>query len=154
MIPRHAARRAAAAALACTAAAALPACNVSKIGGDDSGTASGKAAKAAVIKFAEATGPSACDLLTPNALRNVYGGPQANGKPAAPLAGPPPQYALDNCRKAAPKFQGDTVTIDKVNNIAQRAVKVQASVDNGQRMFDVTVRRKNNTWLIDEIREK
>jgi hypothetical protein len=143
--------------LAVSLSAAGCAVNVSKIG-DQSGTKQGKAAIAVVKKFSLATGPEACDLLTPNALRDVYGGSQASGTPPAPLTGPPPAYALKNCRNAASKFQGQAVGIDKVTLIGSRAIKVQAKVSQGKnlgdRLFDVTLRSKGNALLIDEIREK
>ena len=137
----------------------LSACGADTItGGDDSDTKNGKAASALVQRFAEADGPEACDLLTPNALRNVYGGDEAVGKPAVPIEDPPPEYGLKNCREAAPKFQGQKIEIDKVDTIGDRAVKVQAKLSGGadgeDRLFDVTVRRKGSTWLIDEVREK
>jgi hypothetical protein len=151
-------RRVALVAAACLAAGlSLGACDASKIGGDDSGTAKGKAAVAVVKKFAAAHGPEACNLLTPNALRAVYGGKEANRTAPASLDGPPPAYALAHCREASSKFEGQSVGIDKVTNVGDRAVKVQTSVDGGKagnRLFDVTVRSRGNTWLVDEIREK
>ena len=60
--------------------------NVSKIG-DQSGTKDGKAAIAVVKRFSASSGADACRLLTPNALRDVYGGEQANGTPPLPSRG-------------------------------------------------------------------
>jgi hypothetical protein len=143
--------------LAVSLSAAGCSVNVAKIG-DQSGTAKGKQAIAVVEKFAESNGAEACNLLTPNALRDVYGGQEAAGTPPAPIEGPPPAYALKHCQEAAPKFEGQKVGIDKVTLIGDRAVKVQAKIsqgnDAGDRLFDVTLRRKGNAYLIDEIREK
>jgi hypothetical protein len=149
----------AAAAVCAAACVGFAGCaiNVAKIG-DQSGTPKGKQAVAVVEKFAESSGADACDLLTPNALRDVYGGEQARGTPAAPIEGPPPAYALANCRNAAAHFEGQKVGIDKVTLIGDRAVKVQAKIsqgkDLGDRLFTVTLRRKGNQYLIDEITEK
>jgi hypothetical protein len=145
------------AALAC--GLGLSACGAESLtGGDDSETKNGKEAVAVVEKFAGASGPEACNLLTPNALRNVYGGEDAVGQPAVPIDAAPPQYAVDNCLEAAPKFEGEKIEIDKVDVIAERAVKVQAAVpgtaDDEDRLFDVTLRRKGDVYLIDEVREK
>jgi hypothetical protein len=153
------ARGLAAAAVCAAAGVGFAGCsvNVAKIG-DQSGTPKGKAAIAVVEKFAQSDGPEACNLLTPNALRDVYGGPEASGTPPAPIEGPPPAYALKHCQEAAPNFEGQKVGIDKVTLIGDRAIKVQAKVSQGKgagdRLFDVTLRRKGNAYLIDEIREK
>jgi hypothetical protein len=156
----HAPLRGLAAAAVCAAAAlgfAGCAVNVAKIG-DQSNTPKGKQAIAVVERFAESNGPEACRLLTPNALRNVYGGEEARGTPAAPIEGPPPAYALRHCEEAAPHFEGQKVGIDKVTLIGDRAVKVSAKIpqggDAGDRLFNVTLRRKGDQYLIDEVREK
>ena len=38
--------------------------------------------------------------------------------------------------------------------VGDRAAKVEATTDGGDRTYSITVRRKGDTWLIDEIREK
>jgi hypothetical protein len=137
-------------------AVSLGACSadvVPGVGGDDIGTPNGKKAKAVVERFSEATGPQACDMLTPAALRNVYG---KNEPPGAPpeLEGPPPAISLAECRKRSVKFSGSKVDVEKVELIGDRAAKVEATTDDGDRTFQITVRRKGDRWLIDEIREK
>jgi nicotinic acid mononucleotide adenylyltransferase len=78
-------RRAAVAAAALAAVLSLAGCGadtvVPGLGGDDSDTGDGKKAKAAVERFARAAGPEACDMLTPAALRNVYGAKEPPGPP-------------------------------------------------------------------------
>jgi hypothetical protein len=123
------------------------------LGSDDLNTKNGKQVAAAVERFSEATGPEACDMLTPAALRNVYGKNEPAGPPPE-LEGPPPPISLAECRKASVKFSGDKVDVNKVDLIGDRAAKVEATTDNGDRTFAITVRRKGNAWLIDEIREK
>jgi hypothetical protein len=148
------------AVLIAIAAASLPlaACSASDlpgVGGDDSGTKEGKAARAAVERFALAAGPEACDMLSPAALRNVYGAKEPAGPPRD-ISEPPPPISLAECRRRAPRFSGQKVQIEKVDVLGDaRAAKVEATTDGGSRAFTVTVRRKGAaTWLIDEIREK
>jgi hypothetical protein len=149
-------RRAAAVLAAGVAALSLASCSsrdIPGIGGDDSGTAKGKAAAAAVKRFAQASGPEACDMLTPAALRGVYGAKEPPGPPPDLMA-PPPAISLAECRKESARFSGEKVRIDRVSIVGDRAVKVDASTDGGQRNFTVTLRSKGSSWLIDEIREK
>ena len=140
------------------AAAALPlgACSADSLPGvnsDDADTAKGKRAKAAVVRFARADGPEACDMLTPAALRNVYGAKEPPG-PAPEIEQPPPQISLAECRRRAVKFSGEKLEVEKVDVLGDgRAARVEATTPD-ERTFTVTVRQKGDVWLIDEVREK
>ena len=142
-----------AAVLAATALSACSADVVPGVGGDDIDTKNGKQAKAAVERFADASGPEACDMLTPAALRNVYGKDEPPGPPPE-LEQPPPAISLAECRRRATRFSGAEVDVSKVDVVGDRAAKVEATTDNGDRTYTITVRRKGDRWLIDEIREK
>jgi hypothetical protein len=150
-------RRAGVVAAAFLAALSLAACGakdiVPGVGSDDLNTKTGKQAAAAVERFSEAAGPEACDLLTPAALRNVYGANEPPGPPSE-LEGPPPPVSLAECRKRAVKFSGAKVDVNKVDLIGDRAAKVEATTDGGDRTYAITVRRKGELWLVDDIREK
>ena len=139
------------------AALSLTACGaediVPGVGGDDIDTSTGKRAKAAVERFAKASGPEACDMLTPAALRNVYGAKEPPGPPPE-LEQPPPQISLAECRRRAPGFKGAAIDVTKVDVLGDRAAKVEATSDGADRSYTITVRRKGDAWLIDEIREK
>jgi len=139
------------------AAVSLGACGaediVPGVGSDDLDTKQGRQAADAVERFSEAAGPEACDMLTPAALRNVYGKNEPAGAPPE-LEGPPPPISLAECRRRSVKFSGAKVDVDKVELIGDRAAKVEATTDDGDRTFAITVRRKGDAWLIDEIREK
>jgi hypothetical protein len=141
------------AAVAVALGGCVHASDIPGIGGDDSGTKDGKAAKAAVQRFALAAGPEACDMLTPAALRNVYGKNEPAG-PAPDLNAAPPAISLAECRKRATRFSGQKVNVDKVTVLKDKHVaKVEASTSDG-RNFVVTVRQKGSAWLIDDITEK
>jgi hypothetical protein len=150
-------RRRAAVAAVLAAALALTACDASSLPGvsnDDSDTKAGKAAGKAVEAFALADGPAACEMFTPRGIRAVYGKDEPPG-PAPEITQPLPAISLAECRRAAAKFGGQKVTIEKVDILKDRnAAKVEAKSADGNRLFDVTVRRKGDAWLIDEIREK
>jgi hypothetical protein len=138
------------------AALTLSACSadvVPGVGGDDIDTADGKKAKAAVERFAEADGPQACDMLTPAGLRNVYGANEPPGPPPE-LEQPPPAISLAECRRRSVRFSGAEIDVTKVDLVGDRAAKVEATTDDGDRNYTITVRRKGDQWLIDEIREK
>jgi hypothetical protein len=151
------ARRPGALAGAVLVSLSLAACGASDVvpglGSDDLNTPKGKQVSAAIKRFASASGPEACDMLTPAALRNVYG---KNEKPGAPpeLTGPPPPVSLAACRQASVRFSPGKVDVTKVDLVGDRAAKAEATTDNGDRTYAITVRRKGDAWLIDEIREK
>jgi hypothetical protein len=151
-------RRVAVAAAALAAALVIGACGaqdlVPGLGSDDLNSKTGQQVAAAVERFSEATGPAACDMLTPAALRNVYGAKEPPGAPPD-LEAPPPAISLAECRRRAPKFRGAKVDVNKVDIIGDnRAAKAEVTSDNGNRTYTITLRRKGSTWLIDEIREK
>jgi hypothetical protein len=150
-------RRAGAVSAAVLAALVLGACGaedvVPGIGSDDLDSKQGQQVANTVERFSQAAGPEACDMLTPAALRNVYGKNEPAGAPPE-LEGPPPPISLAECRRRAVKFAGAKVDVNKVQLIGDRAAKVEATTDNGDRTYAITVRRKGNAWLIDEIREK
>ena len=153
----RAGRAVAAAAAALASAVVLGACSadiVPGLGGDDSGTADGKKVKAVVKRFAESSGPEACDMFTPAGLRKVYG---AKEKPSPPpeIETPPPPISLAECRRRSAQFSGQKVSIEKVTVTDKGAARVEATSDGGARSYAVTLRRtRDGSWLIDDIRER
>lgn len=150
-------RRAGAVLAAGVAALSLAACGaediVPGVGEDDLNTPTGKKASAAVERFAEADGPEACDMLTPSALRRVYGAKEPPGPPPE-LDSAPPAISLAECRRRGTGFKAGKIDVTKVDVVGDRAAKVEASSDGGERLYTVTVRHKGDAWLVDEIREK
>jgi hypothetical protein len=149
-------RRAAFAALL-AATVVLSACDASSLPGiqnDDSNTKAGKQAEAVVQQFALADGPEACDMFTPRGIRAVYGKDEPAG-PAPDITQPLPKISLAECRRASAKFSGQKVSIERVNVVSDgNSAHVDATTDGSKRAFTVTLRRKGDAWLIDEIREK
>jgi hypothetical protein len=150
-------RRAGVALAALLAAVSLGACGAKDIvpglGSDDLDSKKGQQVAKAVEAFSEAAGPQACDMLTPAGLRNVYGANEPPGPPPV-LEGPPPAISLAECRRRSVKFSGDKVDVTKVDLIGDRAAKVEATTNGGDRTFQILVRRKGDRWLIDSILEK
>ena len=152
-------RRSAAALSTVVVAVSLAACSadvVPGLGGDDANTKDGKRAKALVQRFAQASGPEACDMLTPGALRAVYGKNEpANAGPSPEIDQPPPPISLAECRRRSAAFSGQKIEIEKVNVTESGAVRVEATSDGGARTFTVTLkRRRDDALLIDDIRER
>jgi hypothetical protein len=151
-------RRAVVAAASVAAVLSLGACGADVVpgfGGDDSDTAEGRKAKAVVVKFAESSGPEACDLLTPAGLRKVYGAKE-KPSPAPEITAPPPAVSLAECRRRSARFQGQKVEVEKVDKTESGKFRIDVTTDEGGRTFVVTLekRPRDGQWLIEEIREQ
>jgi hypothetical protein len=93
-----------------------------------------------VTRFAEAGDASACNLLTGNALTNVYG-----------AFNPDVAQAKANCVKNSASFKGEPITIVKASVIDNQTAKVNALSKDGKYTYSITVRKPGKTWLIDQI---
>jgi hypothetical protein len=91
-----------------------------------------------VIGFAQADGPEACELLTPRALRQVYGGSR-------------PKRGYERCLRRADGFEGERVEIDDLNFRGDLSATVRASSPDEDRRYRVGVKNVAGTWLIDSI---
>ncbi len=96
--------------------------------------------RAVVTQFAQAGDASACNLLTGDALSNVYGG-----------FGNDPKKSKAACVKRAATFKGEPITITKASVIDNQTAKVNALSKDGKFTYSITVRRPGKTWLIDQI---
>jgi hypothetical protein len=96
--------------------------------------------RSVVTRFASAHDASACDLLTGNALTNVYGG-----------FSPDVAKAKAACVRKSAGFKGEPINITKASVIDQQTAKVNALSTDGKFTYSVTVRRPKKTWLIDQI---
>jgi hypothetical protein len=99
-------------------------------------------ARSVVQRFAAAEDASACDLLTTEALRNVYGDFKG-----------PRKTAHANCVKKAAGFKGDHVTIIKSELLDDGTAKVVAHSSDEKFSFSVNLRRAagGKPWRIDSI---
>jgi hypothetical protein len=129
--------------LRATAALVLSAAALGTAGcGDNPGTPSDPATvRSLVTRFAAAGDASACDMLTGNALKNLYG--RFNS---------PIPKAKANCVKRSAKFSGEPIEITKVEIIDDVTAKVNALGKGGTFTYGVTL-RKGKRWLIDEINQ-
>jgi hypothetical protein len=93
-----------------------------------------------VTQFAVAHDARACDLLTDNAVQNVYGG----------FSDPIPE-ARANCRARSAHFKGQPVRITQVNLINDTTARVSATTPDGKVGYTVIVRKTGPHWLIDQI---
>lgn len=127
------------------AAAALAGCGVG--GGDKGDAETVRDVRSVVNRFAASTGPDACDLLTADALSDVYGG---GGEPNREKT----ERDRATCRARAGQFKGAKVDIDSVQVIGDRASRVKAFSPDRRTEYTVTLRRPDKTWLIDQISRK
>jgi hypothetical protein len=118
----------------CVALAALAGC------GDETKGIDLAQVRSVVTQFAEADDAHACELLSPNALVNVYGGFKK-----------PVEEAHAICVRRSSKFKGEPVTITNVNPIDPDTVRVTALNPKGDVTYNVAVRRFGPAWRIDEI---
>jgi hypothetical protein len=91
-----------------------------------------------VTAFAQADGPEACDLLTPRALRQVYGGER-------------PKRGYEHCRRRSERFEGEKIEIDDLNFRGNLSATVRASTPDEDRRYRVGLKNLAGTWLIDSI---
>jgi hypothetical protein len=123
--------------LALTALAlALPGC------GEDAKTKQSRAdIRQVVTRFAAAHDASACNLLTDDGLRNVYGGFTAS-----------PAKAKRNCIARSTRFKGEAVKVTQINFTDANTAKAGALGANGKVAYTVTLRRSGNSrWRINQI---
>lgn len=105
-----------------------------------------------VTRFAESSGADACDLLTREAVFELYGG----GGSAASVTTAEANTARDACREKARSFRGARVEIREVDVVGDRAAKVKALNPQGDREYNVLLRKtdEEDDWLIEQITQK
>ena len=97
-----------------------------------------KKVKTAVNEFAAASGPRACDLLTQNALVQVYGGRH-------------PDKARGQCAAASARFAGAQIDITNVHFTDSSTAKVSVAGVPPTHHYTVTVVKFGKRWRIDGI---
>jgi hypothetical protein len=119
------------------AAAALA---VSGCGDDASKEVDVKQIRSVVQQFADADGPKACRLMSPDGLVNVYGGF------SAPVA-----QARANCLRKSASFKGRPVRLTVLKVIDPQTVRQGALSQDGKITYNVTLRKFGPAWRVDEI---
>jgi hypothetical protein len=124
-------------ALPLLAAAALA---VSGCGSDSSNKVDVKQIRSVVTQFAEADGPQACKLLSPDGVVNVYGSFTQ-----------PVTQARANCLAKSSSFKGAPIKLTVLKVIDSDTVKQGAISQDGKITYSVTLRKFGPSWRIDEI---
>jgi hypothetical protein len=98
-----------------------------------------KNVRAVVNGFAAAEqGPRACDLLTHDALVQIYGGEH-------------PEKAREQCVTASKRFRSAPIKITNVHWTDNTTAKVSATAPSGKPGYTVTVVKFGKRWRIDGI---
>jgi hypothetical protein len=89
-----------------------------------------------VEKFAAADGPEACNYLGGQALEDNYGGRDyATGK--------------KRCERAADRFQGARIKVNRVRVTSDTTARVDAEQDG--RLYVVSLSKPQDDWVIERI---
>lgn len=108
--------------------------------GDDTRGADVAQIRSVVNQFANSSDAHACDLLSPNALQDVYGGFKK-----------PVPVAKATCVRRSAGFQGQPITIQELDVIDASTARVVALNPKGDVTYNVAVRRFGPAWRIDNI---
>ena len=128
MVPKRAAALAA-------AALALAGC------GESENKADREAVERSVKRFAQADGPEACRLLSPDAIRRGYGGRDK-------------RFAYGNCLRRSKKFEGERVEVEDVDIKPGKEIDrafVRAKSPDESRRYRIGMEKLRGAWLIDSI---
>jgi hypothetical protein len=98
--------------------------------------------RSVVLQFAEAGGPKACTLLSPQQLVNLYGGFKA-----------PEAVARKRCIAKSKNFKGEPVRITSMQILDDATARVGAVNPKGDVTYTVNVRRFGPAWRIDRINQ-
>ena len=117
---------------------AAAACATLALAGCTDHSSDEKKVRAAVNQFAAEHGPRACDLLTRNALVQVYGGEH-------------PEKAHEQCVAAAKRFTGTKIDITNVHWTDNNTAKVSVGKPKAVHHYTVTVVKFGTRWRIAGI---
>jgi hypothetical protein len=119
-------------------ALAAAACAAVTLAGCTDHSADEKTIRSVVDEFSADNGPRACDLLTHNAIRQVYGGTH-------------PDRAHQQCVAASKRFTGAKIQITNLHWTNNTTVKVSAAAVPPTHHYTVTVVKFGRHWRIDGI---
>ena len=95
-----------------------------------------------VTEFAAADGPEACDMLSPDAVVNVYGGFTK-----------PLRVSHAECVRRSKKFKGERLHLGKIEVVDDASVRIGAENSDRTVSYNVKVVRFGDEWLIDKINQ-
>lgn len=121
----------------CAAAAFVAGC------GQDAGAVDLNQVKSVVRQFAVAHDASACQLLSPTALQDVYGG-FSKSVPASRA----------ECVKRSAHFKGEPVKITTWKIVDQDTVRVGALNPKGTVLYTISLGKYGPSWRIDSITQQ
>ena len=119
-------------------ALAAAACAAAALSGCTDHSADEKTVKSVVNQFAAESGPRACDLLTHDALMQVYGGNH-------------PERAPQQCADASKRFSAAKIDITNVHFSDSSTAKVSVAGVPPTHHYTVTVVKFGKRWRIDGI---
>ena len=95
-----------------------------------------------VTDFAAADGPEACDMLSPDAVVNVYGGFTE-----------PLRVSRKECERRAKDFKGERLHLGEIEVVDDASVRIGAHNSDRTVSYTVKVLRFGDEWLIDKINQ-
>lgn len=95
-----------------------------------------------VRDFAAADGPEACDMLSPDAVVNVYGGFTK-----------PLRVSRQECERRAKNFEGERLHLGEIEIVDDASVRISAENSDRTFSYNVKVVRFGDDWLIDKINQ-
>jgi hypothetical protein len=95
-----------------------------------------------VTEFAAADGPEACDMLSPDAVVNVYGGFTK-----------PLRVSYAECVRRSKQFKGERLHLGKMEVVDDSSVRLDAENSDRSVSYNVKVVRFGEDWLIDKINQ-
>jgi hypothetical protein len=98
--------------------------------------------RSVVSQFAMSSDAHACDLLSPDALVNVYGGFSKS-----------PEQSHAECVRRSVKFTGQPVRITVLKVLDSETARVSALSPSGRVTYTLTLRKFGPSWRIDEINQ-
>ena len=95
-----------------------------------------------VTQFAAADGPEACELLSPDAVVNVYGGFTK-----------PFRVSHAECVRRSRDFKGEQITLGQIEVVDDASVRIGAKNSDETVSYNVKVVRLGDKWRIDKINQ-
>jgi hypothetical protein len=123
-----------------TAALAAAAGALALAGCGDDDADEKRAAERVAREFALADGPEACDLMSENALEDVYGLDDS-------------QHAYYNCIDRSDRFEGQEIDIEDTKRGEDDRITVTATTPD-DRQFKVTLNETAGEWKVDRVIEE